>query len=57
MPSPDINHNYQLRRELYFKYQLLHELYIKRSSWIRDMSAPYKPRKKFNPNGAAGSGK
>ena len=46
MPSPDIYHNYQLRRELY----------LKRSSWIRDMSAPLKPRKKFNPYGAAGAG-
>ena len=39
-----------------YNHQTLREMYIKGSSWIRDMSAPLKPRKKFNPYGAAGAG-
>ena len=35
----------------------LHELYMKSSSWIRDMSAPRAPRLRDHGNRAAGSGK
>ena len=40
----------------YAKAQATHELYIRASSWISDLSAPLKPRKKFNRYGAAGAG-
>ena len=40
----------------YSKAQATHELYIRASSWISDLSAPLKPRKKFNRYGAAGAG-
>lgn len=43
-----------LNREYIIK---LRELYMKRSSWIQDMSAPRGPRIRVHGNRAAGSGK
>jgi len=43
-----------LNKENFMK---LHELYMKSSSWIRDMSAPRAPRVRDHGNRAAGSGK